>query len=165
MAAQSASRQTWQLFGLLALLVALASVGGVVYIGAQSKFVPYVIQVDKLGQTLVVGTADQAAVADPRVLHASVAAFISDLRLVTPDVALQRKAVFRTYAMLATGDPATTKVTEWFDGSAGSNPFKRAEQETVNVDIDSVIAQTDTTWQVDWTETVRDRDGNLTHVF
>ena len=38
------SRQTWQVVGILSLLIALASVGGIVYIGSQSKFVPYVVR-------------------------------------------------------------------------------------------------------------------------
>lgn len=49
-AANIASRQMWQLLGILSLMIALAGVGGMVYIGSQSKFVPYVVEVDKLGQ-------------------------------------------------------------------------------------------------------------------
>jgi type IV secretory pathway TrbF-like protein len=37
------SRQTWQVVGILSLLIALAGVGGIIHIGSQSKFVPYVI--------------------------------------------------------------------------------------------------------------------------
>lgn len=160
-AANSASRQMWQLVGLLSLLIALAAVGGMAYIGSQSKFVPYVIEVDKLGQPLAVAPVERAAVADPRVVHAAVAAFISDLRMVTPDVALQRKAIFRAYSMLSAKDAATAKANEWLNGSEGSSPFKRATKEIVSVEVMSVIPQSPETWQVDWVETVRDRDGVL----
>ena len=34
------SRQTWQVIGILSLLIALAGVGGIIHIGSQSKFVP-----------------------------------------------------------------------------------------------------------------------------
>ena len=34
---QVASRQTWQMLGLLCLLIALAGVGGMIYIGSQSR--------------------------------------------------------------------------------------------------------------------------------
>ncbi|WP_242468393.1 VirB8/TrbF family protein [Burkholderia plantarii] len=40
-------RQTWQVIGILSLLIALAGVGGVIHIGSQSKFIPYVVEVDK----------------------------------------------------------------------------------------------------------------------
>lgn len=153
------SRQTWQVFGILSLLIALAGVGGMIQIGSQSKFVPYVVEVDKLGQAVAVAPAQRAAPADARVVQASVASFISDARLVTPDVALQRKAVFRVYAMLAPNDPATIKMNEWLGGSAEASPFRRAAKETVSIDITTVLAQTPETWQVDWVETTRDRQG------
>jgi type IV secretion system protein VirB5 len=154
-----ASRQAWQAVALLSLLIALASVGGMIYIGSQSRFVPYVVEVDKLGQALAVAPAQRAAPVDQRVVHAAVAAFISDLRTVTPDVALQRKAIFRVYAMLSSSDAATAKSNEWLNGTEDSSPFKRAARETVSTDIVSVIPQTPDTWQVDWIETVRDRQG------
>ncbi|MYN08906.1 VirB8/TrbF family protein [Pseudoduganella aquatica] len=156
-----ASRRNWQLLAVLSLLIALASVGGVVHIGSQSKFVPYVVEVDKLGQPAAVAPAQQAPALNERVVHAAVASFISDMRLVTPDISLQRKAVFRIYSMLSAKDPATAKTNEWLNGTEDSSPFKRAANETVNTEIASVIPQTADTWQVDWIETVRDRQGAL----
>ena len=153
------SRQTWQVVGILSLLIVLAAVGGLIHIGSQSKFVPYVVEVDKLGQAVAVAPAQRAAAVDQRVVHASVASFVSDARLVTPDVALQRKAVFRLYSMLSANDPATAKTNEWLNGSEDSSPFKRAAKETVSTEILSVIPQTPDTWQVDWMETTRDRQG------
>lgn len=158
-AANVANRQMWQLLGILALMIALAGVGGMIYIGSQSKFVPYVVEVDKLGQPVAVAPAQRAGVADPRVVHATVASFVSDIRMVSPDIALQRKAVYRVYSMLSANDPSTAKANDWLNGSADSSPFKRAENETVNIEIESVIPQTPDTWQVDWIETTRDRQG------
>lgn len=160
-AANAASRQMWQVVGVAALLVMLASVGGVIHIGSQSKFVPFVVQVDKLGQAVAVAPAQQAAVPDSVVLRASVASWISDVRSVTPDVAVQRKAVFRVYSLLAPNDPATAKTNEWLNGTEHSNPFKRAEKEMVSVEIETVLPQTAGTYQVDWIETTRDRQGVL----
>lgn len=37
------------LWGLAALMIVLVAVGGVIHIGSQSKFIPYLYQVDKLG--------------------------------------------------------------------------------------------------------------------
>lgn len=154
-----ASRQSWQFLGILSLLIALAAVGGMIHIGSQSKFIPYVVEVDKLGQALGVRTAEVAQPVDQRVIRASIASFISDARLVTPDVALQRAAVLRVYAMLAPNDPATAMMNEWLNGTEESSPFRRAETEMVSVAIESVLPQTESTWQVDWVETVRDRQG------
>ena len=158
-AANIASRQMFQLIGVLSLLIAFGGVGGIIYIGSQSKFVPYVVEVDRLGQRQAVGPADRAALVDQRIVHAAVADWIGSMRMVTPDIALQRNAVFKVYSMLAPNDPATAKTNEWLNGTADSSPFKRAALETASIEIASVIPQTPDTWQVDWVETVRDRQG------
>ncbi|MGL6175390.1 MAG: VirB8/TrbF family protein, partial [Vibrionaceae bacterium] len=155
------SRQSWQVVGILSLMIALASVGGVVYIGSQSKFIPYVVEVDKLGAAQTVGLLPASQAGDPRVLGATVAKFIENARLVSPDVALQRKAVFSVYAHLASDAPATVKMNEWLNGHSEASPFKRAAKEMVSIEITSVLPQTATTWQVDWAETTRDRQGVL----
>jgi type IV secretory pathway TrbF-like protein len=42
------------------------------------------------------------------------------------------------------------------------NPFKRAEFETVAVEVQSVLPLTGATWRLEWLETVRDREGHAT---
>lgn len=159
-----ASRGMWQLLAILCLMITLASIAGVIYIGSQSKFIPYIVRVDKLGEALAVSRADQAQVLDERIVHAALASFIQDLRVVTPDVALQRKAIFRTYALLSSGDPAIHKANQWYNAVAENNPFKRAETSTVNAEIVSVLPQSSETWQVDWLEKVYDRQGQPVEV-
>lgn len=132
-----------------------------IHIGSQSKFIPYVIEVDALGQSVAAGPVTAADRADQRVVHASVAEFITDARMVSPDVALQRRAVFRIYAKLSPNDPATAKMNEWLNGDADATPFRRATREMVSTEIKSVLPQTADTWQVDWVETTRDRQGVL----
>ena len=101
------ARQMWQVVAMGCLLIALVAVGGIVEIGRQSKIVPYVVEVNKLGEALAIRPAQAAQAADPRVIEATVAAFVSQARLVTPDVALQREAVLHVYAVLSSNDPAT----------------------------------------------------------
>ncbi len=156
---QVASRRMWQIAALMAFMIVLAAIGGIIQIGSQSKFIPYVVEVDKLGQHVAAGAVQSASKADPRVIKASVAEFISDARLVTPDVAVQRGAVFRLYAKLASNDPATQKTNEWLNGDENKTPFQRATKEMANIEITSVIPQSPDTWQIDWEETTRDRQG------
>jgi type IV secretion system protein VirB5 len=153
------SLRGWQIVGILGLLIALTAVGGLIHLSTQSQFIPYVIEVDKLGQAVAVKPADRAGSTDPRVIHAEIASFITDARLVTPDVVLQRAAIFRVYAKLSSHDPATTKMNQWLNGSPTVSPFARAAKETVSIEIVSIIPQTGETWQVEWIETVTDRQG------
>ncbi len=149
----------WQGIALLSLMITLAAVGGMIHYASQSKFVPYVVEVDKLGQTMAVAPAQKAAPVDRRIIQASLAAFVSNARLVTPDIALQRKAIFSVYAMLKGGDPAVSKMTSWLNGNEDNNPFHRAAKETVETEIVSVIPQSTDTWQIEWNEKVFDRQG------
>jgi type IV secretion system protein TrbF len=156
-----ASRTLWQATALISLLVALAAVGGVVYIGNQSKFVPYVVEVNKLGEAMAVAPASQAAKVDQRVIRSAMAEFITNARVVSPDVAMQRRAIFKVYALMPSGSASTRKMTSHLNGNPETNPFKRAEKMTVNVEIVSAIPQTAVTWQVDWVETQRTRKGEV----
>lgn len=153
------SRKLWQIVALLSLIIALSAVSGLIYIGQQPKFVPYIVEVDKLGEAVGVGIAARAPVVDERILRANLASFVADSRMVTPDVAVQRKAIFRVYALLNQGDPAFLKMNEHMDGADERNPFKRAAKEMVTVQIVSVLPQSAETWLVDWVEEVRDRQG------
>lgn len=155
------SIQVWQAIGLISLLIALGAVGGVTYIGSQSKIVPMIFQQDASANTVSVTLLDRVPDAVLVDYQAAVTNFITNTRMVTPDAALQRKAVLSAYTYLSPQDAATMKVNEYLNGSPERNPFKRAENETVSVEIHSALPQTKESWQVDWTETVRSRDGNL----
>lgn len=152
------SRQIWQAAALVAMLTALAAVGGLAFVASKSRFIPYVIEVDKLGQAAAVKRADVAAEADERVIHAFLAAFINDVRMVSFDRNAQNAAIWRVYAMLQSSDPATAKITDYMRDPV-TNPAKRAEELSVGVEIASVLRQTRETWEVNWTEKLWNRQG------
>ena len=81
--------------------------------------------------------------------------------MVSADSELQKKAVFQVYAYLNQNDAALTKVQEFYSDKQQSNPFERAAHELVSIEIRSVLKETEDTWQVDWIETVRNRDGTI----
>ena len=156
-----AQRNTWQVIGVIALLISLAAVGGMIHIGSQAKFIPYVVEVDKTGRVFAGGPVTAGHRADQRIVKAAIAEFITDIRLVSFDVSLQRRAVFKVYAKLSGSDPAMGKANEWLNGSKDSNPFIRAKTEIVSTEIESILQQTDNTWEIEWIETSRDRGGVL----
>jgi type IV secretion system protein VirB5 len=160
-AANSASRQMWQILGVLSLLIALASVAGMVVISQQSKVIPYLVEVDKLGNVAGAGVAQQVGSIDPRIQKALLGQWITNVRMVTADSELQRKAIFKVYAMLHAGDPAYVKANEYLNGDEKKNPFVRAATQLVSAEMDSLLQQSPASWQAEWTETTRDRNGNL----
>lgn len=146
----------WRIIAFMTTLVAIIAVSGVVYIGSQNKFVPYIVQVDKLGKSVAGGPAYRASPVDPKVIKYGLAEFVTNFRTVYPDPDIQKDYVFKTYRYLASNFPAYTAVSKFYKEHS---PFERAAKERVAVTIKSVLQMSKDTWQVDWTEEVSNERG------
>lgn len=150
------SAKTWKRIAFISLTIAAGSVGGVVYIGSQSKFIPVVVEVNQSGKTLKSYRANIMQPAEPSVMQAEIGQFITDVRTVTADKTLQKRFVYRAFTHLTPKFPAHTAVSQWYQKNV---PFKRAETETVTVEIKQILPLTGDTWRVEWTERSRNRKG------
>ena len=148
----------WRTMAIISGLAALLSVIGIAYIGAQGKIVPYVVQVDKLGEAAAVSRADRAANVDSRVIKAYLARFVADWRTVTVDRQAEKSAIGRVYAMLPGGSIALDKLNDHFKAH---NPFLLADKESVAVAVTNLLPLSDKTWQLEWLETTRDQRGAI----
>lgn len=159
--AVAAGQLAWQVvcFGLILLCLAFAARDA--YNSKQSKWIPYMVNKNQDGELTFAGLADKAGPVDDATIKATLGNWLSDARLVTPDVALQRKAIFRLYAHMKADDPATAKMSRHLNGDAERTPFKRAARESVSTQIEYVLRLTKDTWQIDWIETTTDRAGAL----
>jgi type IV secretion system protein TrbF len=149
--------RAWRIVAIVALSVAVIAVLGVAYIGSRNRFVPYVVEVDKLGAAVAVRQADQARPVDERVIRSKLARWITAVRGVVADVAAERALIREAYATVNKAGPAYTTLNEHF---RKRSPFKRAETETVDVEVRSILAISKDTWRVEWDETVRARNGS-----
>lgn len=150
--------QHWRTMAIISGLIALIAVGGVTYIGAQSKVIPYVVEVDKLGAAAAITRADSASVVDQRVIKAYLARFVSDWRAVTIDRQAQKSAIDRVYAMLPSGSVALGKVNDHFKAN---NPFTVASSRSVSVAVTNLLPLSEHTWQVEWQEVTRNTRGEV----
>ena len=146
----------WRLVGIVSLSLATLSTGYALYQSTEVKLVPDIVEVDKLGSAVNAGFPAQIEYADPRVVRASLAAFVTNFRSVTPDAAVQKQYIDRTYALLRTSDPATEKVNNWF---RSSSPFDKAKTATVAIEVNNAVPLSGQSFQIDWTEYERDRKG------
>jgi type IV secretory pathway TrbF-like protein len=146
----------WRAMALVSGAIALVCVIAVAYIGAQSKIVPYVVEVDKLGEAAAVARADRASGVDARIIKAYLARFVSDWRTVTIDRQAQKGAIGRVYAMLPTGSLAVGKLNDYFKEH---NPFVLSTRESVAVAVTNLLPISERTWQAEWQEVVRDERG------
>jgi type IV secretion system protein TrbF len=150
--------RNWRTVALFCSLAALVAVGGVVWLSARSRIVPFVVLLDSLGRPVASGIAEQATVSDDRLKRASILAWVENLRLVTTDGIAQRKAIDHVYAQIASGSEAQSFVSEFY---RSAQPFQRAQSETVSIEVNSVLPTSDRTFEVDWVETTRDLYGTV----
>ncbi|KPF41401.1 conjugal transfer protein TrbF [Rhizobium sp. AAP43] len=147
---------TWRAVGLLSLTLAVIGFTYALYLSTQVKLVPYIVEVDKLGNTVSGGFPQQIEYADARVVRATLGSFVASFRSITPDAVVQKQYIDRTYAHLRTSDPSTQKVNAWF---RGNSPFEKAISATVAIEVNNIVALSNHTYQLDWTEYERDRKG------
>ena len=148
--------RNWRTLAIISAVTTLVATGGLMWLTAHSRIVPFVVLVDNLGRPLASGIAEQATVNDDRLKRASILAWVGDLRLVTSDGVAQRKAIDHVYAQIASGSQAQAFVSDFYRAIP---PFKRAQIETVSIDVNSVLPTSDRTFEVDWVETTRDLYG------
>lgn len=148
--------QHWRLCALIAMGLTLVAVSGAIYIGSQSKMVPYVIGTDTLGRVNFVGLP-QAQGLDERSVQAFLADWISHHRSVVTDRTVQMRFIEKTYAMIAKGSPMKTLFDQWY--TVGHDPFVRAQSMSVSVEVESVLKLSGQSYQIEWQEKPIDSRG------
>lgn len=147
---------SWRFIAIIAMSMAVVGFSYSLYQSGQVKLVPYIVEVDRLGTAATVGFPQQIEYADPRVVRATLGSFVASFRSVTPDAVVQKQYIDRTYAHLRSGDAGTQKINAWF---RSNSPFERARTLTVAIETTSIVPLSDQSYQIDWTEYERDRQG------
>ncbi|MDQ2843678.1 MAG: VirB8/TrbF family protein [Acidobacteriota bacterium] len=148
--------KNWRTMAALSGLVSLLATSGLLWMSVRSHVVPFVVLVDNLSRPIASSIAEQASGSDDRLKRASVFTWIENLRLVTTDGIAQRKAIDRVYAQIANGSAAQTFISDFYRADP---PSKRAQTETVSVEVNAVLPTSDRTYEVEWVETTRDLYG------
>ncbi len=154
-------KRNWQLAAAGSLAVALILAGGIVWLATRSRYIPYVVEVDKLGYALTIPQPLTATVMPDemaRMERDEIAAFIRDARSVSSDPQVEQQQL---NALLAHARGAADRFLDAYYHADGftHNPFKLAEKQTVTVQIDSILRLSEHSYQVRWTETARDLNG------
>lgn len=144
--------KNWRLmaFGSLALSAGLG--GGLLWQSMQSRVVPYVVEVDRLGEARAVSEAEAAyRPTDPQIAW-HLARFITDVRSTSLDPVVTRENWLAAYAY-------TTRRGAQFlnDYARSADPFAGIGERTVSVQVTSVVRASDRSFQVKWVEIVYER--------
>ena len=149
------AKRNWQVIALVALVVNAMLGLGILWQASQSRVTPYVVEVDELGQTLVIGPAAKTHNTDPRLVRYQLAELIRKVRSIVADGAAEKQLLDSAYAH-ASG--AATRFLN--DHYKEHNPFLRMQERTVSVEVTSVLPlPASDSWQLQWTETHRGLDG------
>jgi len=147
--------RSWRLacFGALALSAGLA--GGLVWQGARGTIVPWVVQVDKLGEAQAVAPATTSfRPTDPQIAF-HLARFIEQVKTIATDPVVVRENWLKAYDF--TTDKGALALNDY---ARTNDPFAEIGKVQVAVDVSSVIRATPDSFRVAWVER-HYQDGNL----
>jgi type IV secretion system protein VirB5 len=139
--------KNWRLafFGCLALSGGLA--GGLVWQSARGTIVPWVVQVDKLGQAQAVAPADAGyQPTDPQIAF-HLARFIENVRAIPADAIVLKQDWLQAYDF--TTDRGAVALNDY---ARANDPFANVGKAQVAVDVSSVIRASKDSFRIAWTE-------------
>lgn len=147
-----AQARNWRLmaFGCFAMSACLS--GALIWQSLQSRVVPYVVEVDRLGETRALAPAIQ----DYHPADAQIAwylgRFISKVRSVSTDPVLVRRDWLEAYDFVT--DRAAIFLNEY---ARANDPFAKIGLRSVSVQVISIVRASDSSFQVKWTEQTYER--------
>ena len=143
----------WRQISFFLIMLCVAFGGLMMWMASQNRVIPYIVQVDKQGYAVAIKSSEQGAVADTRVIVATLGGFFVNFKTVITDVSSQKRMVNDVYSYLAKGSAAESFVSHYYQEH---NPFVATQDKrnTVQVEIRSIVrsGNTDKSWQVLWSE-------------
>jgi type IV secretion system protein TrbF len=150
--------KNWRLATFVSLGAVIVSLGGIIYLGAQPKAVPHIIEVDRLGAAAYHGPLGQTEYApSDAVITYHLRRFIEDTREISSDLAVLKQHWLDAYDLLT---PRGANMLTAFVQKPENDPFRRAQDERVTVEVLSAVRVSADTWQVDWRESAWDKGGS-----
>ncbi len=139
--------QNWRLMAFGALGLASALAAGLIWQSMQSRVVPYVVAIDKLGGVAAIGPALEPYNPTDAQIAYHLARFIRDVRALSIDPIVVKNNWLEAY------DYATDHGAVFLNDFARVNdPFKAIGERTISVTVTSVVRVSDSSFQVKWTE-------------
>lgn len=139
--------KNWRLMACGCLALALLMAAGLVWQSGQSRVTPYVVEVDQAGQVRAVGAVVTPYQPTDAQIAYHLARFITDVRSLSIDPVVVRQNWLEAYGYTTDRGAATLN-----DYARTHDPFAHVGQDSVSVDVTSVVRVSDASFQVRWTE-------------
>jgi type IV secretion system protein VirB5 len=148
----------WRLIAVLEAIGLITAIVGLIYLAGQTKFVPYVVAIDKVGMAFAVAPAARASSIDQRVVHAQLAQWITEARGVVMDRQIGLMNLDRVYGMLEGGSPARGFMDEYYPAH---DPLQAGARGSVLVTVNAILPVSNSTYEIQWTETAENKNGHV----
>jgi type IV secretory pathway TrbF-like protein len=144
--------RNWRLMAFGGLLLSTGLSAGLLWQSMQSRVVPYVVEVDRLGEARAVAPVGEGyRPTDPQIAW-HLGRFIASVRSISLDPVLMRQNWLGAY------DFVTTRGARFLNEYARSaQPFANVGDRTVSVQVTSVVRASDSSFQVKWIESAYER--------
>ncbi len=139
--------RSWRLMAFGSLFLSAGLGAGLIWQSARGTIVPWVVQVDRLGQAQVVAPATAGYTPADQQIAWYLAQFIGDVRSLSSDAVVVRHNWLRAYDFTTTSGAVALN-----DYARLNDPFSRIGHEQVEVDVSSVIRASLGSFRVAWTE-------------
>jgi type IV secretion system protein TrbF len=148
-------KRNWQLvaFWLLGLLT--VCVFSYIRMASSARVVPYLVEVDRLGQVMTAREADVMRAPEPRLVASQLAGFVRAVRTVLPASSprVQADMMQRAYMFVDQGSSAAVMLNTYF-ADPKHDPRVLGQTITRQVEITSTLpVPASPTWKIRWTET------------
>ncbi len=139
--------KNWRYMAFGSLILSAGFAGALVIQSARGTVVPWVVQVDKLGQaqSIAPATADYRPT-DPQIVW-HLARFIEQVRSIPADPIIVRQNWLRAYEW--TTDRGAGALNDY---ARTNDPFTKVGKQQIAVDVSSVIRASPDSFRVAWTE-------------
>ena len=139
--------KNWRYMAFGSLVLSAGFAAALVWQSVQGTVVPWIVQVDKLGQAQAVepATADYRPT-DPQVAW-HLARFVEQVRSTPADPVIVRQNWLRAYEW--TTDRGAAALNDY---ARSNDPFTKVGKQQVSVDVSSVIRASADSFRVAWTE-------------
>lgn len=144
--------RNWRLMAFGGLILSAGLASGLLWESTQSRVVPYVVAVDRLGEPQAIAPADRDYQPTDPQLAWFLGRFVSNVRSVSLDPVLMRQNWLSAYDFV-TGAGARFLG----DYARQSDPFGDIGNRTVAVQVISIVRASDRSFQVKWIEREYDR--------
>ena len=139
--------RNWRLMAFACLFLAGGFAAALVWQSARGTVVPWVVQVDDLGQAQAIAPASADYLpTDPQIAW-HLGRFIEQVRSIPADPVILRQNWLRAYDWTTDRGAAALN-----DHARGNDPFSKLGERQVSVEVSSVIRASPDSFRVAWTE-------------